>query len=84
MLFLGNRSLRLAELGALDSAPATGTPADDCRASCVDWSGNSRPIFTGGRIFALMGYELVEGRLADGRVAEVRRVDVMPRARIAR
>ena len=84
VLFLGNRSLRLAELGALDSAPATGTPADDCRASCVDWYGNSRPIFTGGRIFALMGYELVEGRLADGRVAEVRRVDVMPRARIAR
>jgi hypothetical protein len=27
----------------------------------MDWYGNARPIFYRGRIFALMGYELVEG-----------------------
>ena len=33
-------------------------------ASCVDWYGNARPIFLGDRMFALLGYELVEGRRA--------------------
>jgi hypothetical protein len=31
-----------------------------------------------------MGYELVEGRVADGAIAEVRRVDYAPRVAIAR
>ncbi|MFO1281053.1 MAG: beta-propeller domain-containing protein [Burkholderiales bacterium] len=84
VLFLSNRSLRLAELGSLDATPGTGSADDRCRASCVDWYGNSRPIFTRGRVFALMGYELVEGRLADGAIAEVRRVDYAPRLAIAR
>jgi hypothetical protein len=47
-----------------------------CEVSCIDWYGNSRPIFTGGRIFALIGTELVEGRLAEGRVRELRRLDL--------
>jgi hypothetical protein len=58
--------------------------ADDCRASCVDWYGNARPIFLGDRVFALMGYELVEGRLARSfvgeRIDELRRIDFGPRA----
>ena len=59
----------------------TGETVDDgCRASCVDWYGNARPIFLRGRIFALMGYELVEGRDDDGRIHEVRRVSYAPRA----
>ncbi|MDJ0278667.1 hypothetical protein QLH51_17885 [Sphingomonas sp. 2R-10] len=50
------------------------------KASCVDWYGNARPIFLRGRIFALMGYELVEGRLQAGRIAEVARTDFAPPA----
>jgi hypothetical protein len=77
VLFLRNQSLRLSELGALDSRPSTG--ADDaCRASCVDWYGNSRPIFVGNRVFALMGYEIVEGAVNGTRLAETRRISFSP------
>lgn len=48
---------------------------DNCIASCVDWYGNARPIFMGGRIFALMGYEIVEGSMSGGRIREARRVN---------
>ncbi|HKR24682.1 MAG TPA: beta-propeller domain-containing protein [Allosphingosinicella sp.] len=47
-----------------------------CEVSCVDWYGNSRPIFTGGRIFALMGTDLVEGGLSGGRIGELGRLDL--------
>jgi hypothetical protein len=84
VLFLRERGLAFAALGSLDAQPARGQD-DGCRASCVDWYGNARPIFTGGRIFALMGYELVEGRLAgDGgreRIEERRRTGFAPTAR---
>jgi hypothetical protein len=78
VLFLRNESLRLSELGSLD-AQATGTN-DACRASCVDWYGNSRPLFLGNRVFALLGYEIVEGRVAAGQIAEVQRVNFSPAA----
>jgi len=77
VLFLRNQSLRLTELGALDSR-AGPNGNDGCRASCVDWYGNSRPIFLGNRVFALMGYEIVEGEVAGNRLAEVRRVSFSP------
>lgn len=51
---------------------------DNCIASCVDWYGNARPIFMGDRIFALMGYELVEGRMQSGQISERRRVSFAP------
>jgi len=51
---------------------------DNCKASCVDWYGNARPIFMGDRIFALMGYEIVEGTMAGGRITEERRVSFAP------
>ncbi len=55
-----------------------GGPRGDyrCEVSCVDWYGNSRPIFTLGRIFALTGTELIEGRLEDGRIVETVRLDL--------
>ena len=53
---------------------------DGCVASCVDWYGNARPIFLRDRIFALMGYELVEGRIENGRIREVRRANFVPRS----
>lgn len=47
-----------------------------CEVSCIDWYGNSRAIFTGGRIFALMGTELVEGRLTDNQMSVIGRLDM--------
>lgn len=79
VLFLKNKALKWSELGTLDAQPGVGAN-DQCRASCVDWYGNSRPLFLGPRIVALMGYELVEGRLANGRIEELRRVSFAPQA----
>lgn len=69
---------RLRSVGSLDSALEPGVIDDGCVASCVDWYGDARPIFLGGRIFALLGYELVEGHERDGRIREVRRVNFTP------
>ncbi len=76
VLFLRNRAFRFTELGDLAARPSNDD--DGCRASCVDWYGNARPIFLRGRIFALMGYELVEGSEDGGRIREVRRVSYAP------
>lgn len=78
VLFLENRGLELSELGSLDASPL-GTTNDGCRASCVDWYGNARPIFARGRIFALMGYELVEGKVTSRGIAERARLSFAPR-----
>jgi hypothetical protein len=78
VLFMRNSGLELSELGGL-RAKSNGASDDGCRASCVDWYGNSRPLFLRGSIFALMGYELVEGRIdGDDRIREVSRVDFSP------
>jgi hypothetical protein len=78
IVFVANQDGALRELGDLEARP--GRALDDgCVASCVDWYGNARPLFLRGRIFALMGYELVEGRLDRGRIREVRRSDFTPR-----
>jgi hypothetical protein len=80
LLYLRNRGLALSELGALEAQPGEADRADACRASCVDWYGNSRPLFLRGRVFALLGYELVEGRVGAGRIVETRRVSFAPAA----
>jgi len=77
ILFLRNDSLNFAEVGELSAQPDKATD-DACRASCVDWYGNSRPLFIHGRMFALLGYEIVEGNLADGRLQESRRINYAP------
>ena len=77
ILFLRNDSLQLREIGELGARPETAVN-DQCRASCVDWYGNARPLFIRGRLFALLGYELVEGSLNDGRIQERRRVSYAP------
>ncbi|OEZ53591.1 beta propeller domain protein [Janthinobacterium sp. HH103] len=79
VLYLRNSSLQLTELGALAARPGP-APDDGCRASCVDWYGNARPLFLQGRVFALLGYELVEGALKEGQIREVRRVSYAPNA----
>jgi hypothetical protein len=47
-----------------------------CEVSCIDWYGNARPIFTGGRIFGMMGTELVEGRMERGQIQTIHRLDL--------
>jgi hypothetical protein len=80
VLFLRQRDLAFSALGEL-RAGAHGSGDDGCRASCVDWYGNARPIFLGERVFALLGYELVEGRLDGRRLEERRRISFAPRGR---
>ncbi len=82
VLFLKNQALDLTPAGELTSHVQTTN--DACRASCVDWYGNARPIFWRGRIFGLMGYEIVEGALEGGHVHEVRRVSFAPKVVAAR
>ena len=78
IIFIRNDDLKFDSLGELGSETAS-TTNDNCKASCVDWYGNARPIFIGSRIFALLGYELVEGRFDDDRIREVRRISYAPR-----
>lgn len=77
-----NPAGRLADAGAL--LQGLKEPADgyECEVSCIDWYGNSRPIFTGGRIFALMATEIAEGRMDNGRIREIGRLNItVPPAR---
>lgn len=92
VLFLRNRGLQFTGLGQLQASG--GAARDDaCKASCVDWYGNARPIFLGDRVLALMGYEIVEGRVqatgwrfdepsgaASEQVVERRRISFAPNA----
>jgi hypothetical protein len=87
VLYLRNSALQLQEAGRLDAM--RNTQVDDaCKASCVDWYGNARPIFIGDRVFALLGYELVEGRFgsdpAGMSIRERRRIDFSPNVAIVR
>lgn len=83
VFFLRRNARKFSPAGDL-VADSAGAVNDNCTASCVDWYGNARPIFLGGRIFALMGYELVEGRLSNGRIGEIRRLDFTPRGKMGR
>lgn len=77
ILFLKNDKLNLNKIGALGAQGETRDNMDQCAASCVDWYGNARPIFIRDRIFALLGYELVEGQLVDGQLKETRRINYL-------
>jgi hypothetical protein len=80
MLFLRRMKrdfTRLGELAANDNLVVE----DACKASCVDWYGNARPIFLSDRTFALMGYELVEAELRERTIRELRRLNFTPEMR---
>lgn len=77
ILFLRNARGAFHELGELVSSAAP-TTDDKCIASCVDWYGNARPLFARGRVFALLGYELVEGEFSDRGIREVGRITYAP------
>ncbi len=83
VLFLANHSLNLSPLGSLEAQTASSNNSNDgCKASCVDWYGNARPLFLGKRVFALLGYEVVEGsvqRQSDReQIMETRRINFAP------
>jgi hypothetical protein len=77
ILFLKRQNRLFDMAGRLDADPR-GAVDDACVASCVDWYGNARPIFIGNRVFALMGYELVEGQLARGAIHEGQKGQLRP------
>jgi hypothetical protein len=83
VVYLRQRELSFAALGMLQARPGMAAD-DDCKASCVDWYGNARPIFLGERVFALLGYEVVEGAVAGRgraeRIDERRRISFAPGA----
>jgi hypothetical protein len=74
LLYLRNHGLDFTELGIL-SARRDAARDDGCRASCVDWYGNARPLFLRGRVLALLGYEIVEGKIVEQRIVETRRTN---------
>jgi len=69
---------RLRPRGALRAGPRSPRPGMEgfCDPPCVPWAGESRALFTNGRIFALAGSELVEGRIENGRIVELQRLDI--------
>ncbi len=86
MFYLERKDGALAPIGELGTEPDESVvaaaqvmeeleDAGECKASCTDWYGNSRPIFIGDRIFALMGDEIIEGTMVDGNMRELRRVN---------
>ncbi len=79
-----NASLTLA--GTLRANADSVEEADyECEVSCIDWYGNARPIFTGGRNLALVNSEIIEGEMVDGRMRELRRLNILtpPRRNVA-
>jgi len=79
ILFLRNDRLRFRDVGELKAKPEKAKD-DRCRASCVDWYGNSQPLFVHGRVIALLGYELVEGTIENGQIQEKRRINYGPQS----
>ncbi len=77
ILFLRNNNLAFNEVGEMEARNSSND--DGCRASCIDWYGNARPLFVRGRVFALLGYEIVEGSVGRDRIQELRRINYSPR-----
>jgi hypothetical protein len=85
VLYLAQKAGRFSPIGELKSQSDAARVQDACQVSCVDWYGNARPIFLGGRVLALLGYELVEGRIGShwrgARLTERRRISFAPTGR---
>ncbi|MEM9187564.1 MAG: beta-propeller domain-containing protein [Myxococcota bacterium] len=75
VLYVDVSQLTLRELGVLAAQPQV--VDDRCEVSCVDWYGNARPLFYRGRVFGLMGYELIEGTIQGGQIAEQNRTSLL-------
>lgn len=73
-------TLRLAGSVTTEGLLPPGEGYDDgpCFA-CRGWYDNAAPIFHDGRVFALLGHELIEVRIDQGEVHEIGRIDFTPR-----
>ncbi|OYX09901.1 MAG: hypothetical protein B7Z08_03470 [Sphingomonadales bacterium 32-68-7] len=70
---------RLADAGLLRGKPeqeVVTAAGYECEVSCIDWYGNTRPFFLGGKVYGLMATDLIEAELVEGKVTERRRVDL--------
>lgn len=67
---------RLVPQGDVEARSGGSEENSSCEVSCTDWYGNTRPIFSGGRVFALMGKELVEVDLSGAYLREIARLDL--------
>lgn len=75
VLFLSVKDLQLRLLGSLEAGKRSAHADDRCQASCTDWYGNARPIFWGGQILALLGYELIKAELSGERLQTAGQLD---------
>jgi hypothetical protein len=71
--FLG-ADLGIQRQGALSSRDRRD---DHCIVSCADWYGDSRPFFIGDKVYALLGYELIQGYWTGGAVEEAGRANAL-------
>ncbi|MEO8880890.1 MAG: carboxypeptidase-like regulatory domain-containing protein [Gemmatimonadaceae bacterium] len=81
VVFLRTSARGFAKVGALRITRST--PEDDKSLSVPtgwydDWYGNARGMFVRERIFALIGYELIEGQVIGDRLIERQRINFMP------
>ena len=67
----------LEDLGALEQSLRELDRPDDCVVSCTDWYGAARPLFLGERIFALIGYELIEATWTGRGILELDRLSAL-------
>jgi hypothetical protein len=72
----GDDSIKL--VGTVESGKDTSI----CQSSCIDWYGNTRPIFLKDRLFALMGHELAEVKLSGETLAPAGRVQMFGQIRL--
>lgn len=82
VVFLRTSARGFAKVGALKIT--RNTPEDDKSLAVPtgwydDWYGNARGIFVGARIFALIGYELIEGQVIRDRLVERQRINFIPK-----
>ena len=67
---------QINSVGTLKATPDSEHPDYDCEVSCVDWYGNSRPIFIEGRVFALSETEVIEGEIIGDQIRDAGRVNL--------
>jgi len=75
-LSVNRGELKVDSLGRLKALEDSVHEDYECDVSCIDWYGNSRPVFTKGRVFALSGTELIEGQISSGRIFERQRLNL--------
>ncbi|MDP3274889.1 MAG: beta-propeller domain-containing protein [Deltaproteobacteria bacterium] len=75
LLFLRVDPQGIRRAGSFVATPPRADRDDRCLGSCMDWRGAGSPIYWQGRVFALMGYELIEGTLSGNTLREVRRTN---------